>query len=287
MLERVERSELLSRLGAAVRRPVAAVLEGRPFRDVLSGTPLGHPAHPALVALPLGMWSAALVAEVAGDPDMSRRLTGVGLAGALPVSATGLSDWLDTAGAEQRVGVVRMGVNLVATGLMGASWMARRAGRRRAGGALGMAGMAVAAGGGWLGGHLAYSLGVGVDTNAFAGGPGEWTDLALEAAREGPAGLRPGRADGTSLAVVDAEDGGVPRAVLANRCSHRGGPLADGELHGSCVRCPWHGSQFDVATGTVVRGPATARQPVYQVRRGGAGWQVRRDEPRTLRTNPV
>ena len=39
-------------------------------------------------------------------------------------------------------------------------------------------------------------------------------------------------------------------------CTHRGGPLNEGGLDGSTVTCPWHGSQFDVCTGAVVRGPA-------------------------------
>jgi nitrite reductase/ring-hydroxylating ferredoxin subunit/uncharacterized membrane protein len=287
VIESVESSDLLGRVGGATRRPVAVVLEGRRFRDTLSGSRLGHPVHPALVALPLGMWSAALVADVAGDHQTAQRLTAAGLAAALPASATGLSDWLDTAGAEQRVGVVHMAANLVATGLVGAGWLARRSGRRRGGGVLGAVGLAAAACGGWLGGHLAYGLGVGVDTNAFHGGPTEWTDLAIDPAGEEASGIRTGHAGGMSLAVIDADDGPDPRAVLANRCSHRGGPLAGGELRGSCVRCPWHGSEFDLATGAVTRGPATVAQPVYEVRRSGAGWQVRRDEPRALRTNSV
>jgi nitrite reductase (NADH) small subunit len=32
-------------------------------------------------------------------------------------------------------------------------------------------------------------------------------------------------------------------------CPHQGGPLADGELTGCIVTCPWHGWQFDVRSG--------------------------------------
>ena len=78
-----------------------------------------------------------------------------------------------------------------------------------------------------------------------------------------------------------------PPRVLANRCSHRGGPLAEGDLVGGCLRCPWHGSEFDVTTGQVRRGPATMGQPVYQARVQAGNLQVRRDEPRSLRVNPV
>jgi 3-phenylpropionate/trans-cinnamate dioxygenase ferredoxin component len=43
-------------------------------------------------------------------------------------------------------------------------------------------------------------------------------------------------------------------------CTHRACSLAKGELDGTTVTCPCHGSQFDVTTGEVLRGPA--QQPV-------------------------
>ena len=44
--------------------------------------------------------------------------------------------------------------------------------------------------------------------------------------------------------------------ALDNTCTHRGGPLADGEVSGHEVTCPWHGATFDVRTGEVVGPPA-------------------------------
>jgi nitrite reductase/ring-hydroxylating ferredoxin subunit len=32
-------------------------------------------------------------------------------------------------------------------------------------------------------------------------------------------------------------------------CGHRGGPLAEGELEGTTVICPWHGWRYNVTTG--------------------------------------
>jgi nitrite reductase (NADH) small subunit len=32
-------------------------------------------------------------------------------------------------------------------------------------------------------------------------------------------------------------------------CPHRGGPLANGQLDGHVLACPWHGWTFDVRTG--------------------------------------
>jgi nitrite reductase/ring-hydroxylating ferredoxin subunit len=39
-------------------------------------------------------------------------------------------------------------------------------------------------------------------------------------------------------------------------CTHMGCSLANGRLEGTTVTCACHGSQFDVTTGAVVRGPA-------------------------------
>ena len=50
-----------------------------------------------------------------------------------------------------------------------------------------------------------------------------------------------------------------------NECTHRQGPLNEGELDGSTVTCPLHGSQFDVSTGAVLRGPATEPLKTYAV----------------------
>jgi nitrite reductase/ring-hydroxylating ferredoxin subunit len=49
------------------------------------------------------------------------------------------------------------------------------------------------------------------------------------------------------------------------KCTHRGGPLNEGKLEGSTVTCPWHGSQFEVCTGAVQRGPARDPLQTYAV----------------------
>lgn len=75
------------------------------------------------------------------------------------------------------------------------------------------------------------------------------------------------------LAVFDVSGDRVAIATVGDAlyafgdtCTHLGCSLADGNLEGTTVTCPCHGSQFDVTTGEVVRGPA--REPVrsYPVR---------------------
>ncbi len=59
---------------------------------------------------------------------------------------------------------------------------------------------------------------------------------------------------------VDVANANGHLYALENTCTHRGCSLASGKLEGTTVTCPCHGSQFDVTSGAVLRGPAT--QPV-------------------------
>lgn len=37
--------------------------------------------------------------------------------------------------------------------------------------------------------------------------------------------------------------------AIDNTCPHRGGPLAEGEVEGCAVTCPWHAWTFDLKSG--------------------------------------
>jgi nitrite reductase/ring-hydroxylating ferredoxin subunit len=50
-----------------------------------------------------------------------------------------------------------------------------------------------------------------------------------------------------------------------DECTHKQGPLSEGELDDSTVTCPYHGAQFDVCTGQVLRGPAKDPLKTYRV----------------------
>ncbi len=41
--------------------------------------------------------------------------------------------------------------------------------------------------------------------------------------------------------------------AVGNRCPHMGGELAAGQLKGTIITCPLHGSQFDITDGRNVR----------------------------------
>ena len=62
---------------------------------------------------------------------------------------------------------------------------------------------------------------------------------------------------GARIAVANV--GGTLHA-FGDTCTHLQCSLAEGHLDGAVVTCPCHGSQFDVTTGEVLRGPA--QEPV-------------------------
>jgi nitrite reductase/ring-hydroxylating ferredoxin subunit len=62
--------------------------------------------------------------------------------------------------------------------------------------------------------------------------------------------------------------------AFGDTCTHLGCSLADGDLEATIVTCPCHGSQFDVTTGDVVRGPAREPVPRYPVRLEGGALRV-------------
>jgi len=69
---------------------------------------------------------------------------------------------------------------------------------------------------------------------------------------------------------------GVKLYAMANTCTHRGGPLDEGELEGSTVTCPWHGGQFDVTTGKVVGPPPVKDEVPFDVRIEGSDVHLKR-----------
>jgi nitrite reductase/ring-hydroxylating ferredoxin subunit len=62
--------------------------------------------------------------------------------------------------------------------------------------------------------------------------------------------------------------------AIDNTCTHRGGPLSEGEVEGSQVTCPWHGAQFDLTTGAHLSPPAPRDVAAYKVQVVGEEVQV-------------
>ena len=59
------------------------------------------------------------------------------------------------------------------------------------------------------------------------------------------------RVDGREIALARVQSGEC--YAIGGRCTHLRAPLGKGELDGTTLTCPWHGSQFDVTTGRLLR----------------------------------
>src|SRR5881398_3153214 len=62
--------------------------------------------------------------------------------------------------------------------------------------------------------------------------------------------------------------------AIDDTCTHRGGPLSEGELSGEDVTCPWHGAVYNIKTGAVLGPPAPRGVARYAVRVRGADVEV-------------
>jgi nitrite reductase/ring-hydroxylating ferredoxin subunit len=268
LISRLEQASFLDPVVSAGQRVARLIRPGK-ARDALHGVWLGHPVHPVLVQAAAGAWLSASLMDLIGDDEAARLLTAAGLAAAVPAAAAGAADWSEQHEQQMRVGVVHAAGNAVAISLYGASLAARGPRLSRA---LRLGGLAAVSASGLLGGHISFRL---------AGGANHAEDVPhvltpgwhyLMVAADLPDG-KPVRQFVGEVPVVAVRDAGSVR-VLADRCSHMSGSLAEGELSDGCLTCPWHGSIFRVTDGSVARGPATAPQPSFEVREVGGAIQV-------------
>jgi nitrite reductase/ring-hydroxylating ferredoxin subunit/uncharacterized membrane protein len=274
--EKLGRLEALDNPAGTAAKAVQQVVGQGFVKDLLSGSRLGHPLHPLLTDIPIGTLASAtvldLVAAQRGE-DAADVLVAVGLLSALPTIAAGAADWSDSYGPDQRVGAVHAVANAVGLGLYAWSLRARRRGDRRTGTALGMAGMTTMAVGGYLGGYLSHSRGVGVNNAFHQHQPEDWTAVLEEA--QLPEGTPTRALAGDATVLLYRSNGRIH--AINSRCTHAGGPLDEGDVDAAActVKCPWHQSVFRLEDGGVVHGPASVPQAAYETRIEGGQIEVR------------
>ena len=123
----------------------------------------------------------------------------------------------------------------------------------------------------YLGGELVFGRGLMVDHTAWQAGPADWTPVLDDVALPDST-TRSVEVDGRR--VLLARVGGRLSAI-EEACSHAGGPLSEGTVEDGVVECPWHGSRFCLADGSLVRGPATFPQLRLETRVAGGRIEVR------------
>lgn len=283
-VEVVRQQEWLEPIADRVQPAIAAALDGPigpKVANILHGTWLGHPLHVILTDVPLGCWTAAAVfdfLEAAGSRRLGRGADGaimLGLVGAAGTAVTGLADWSKIGGGEaRRIGLAHGLLNTTATACYIASLWLRHNHARRAGRKFAFAGLFISAVAGYLGGHLVYKERLGVDHSADYPPPEDFVPVLAET--ELPENeLKRVTANGMPVLLVRR---GQRVYAIGETCAHLGGPLSEGKLEDTSVRCPWHGSCFSLEDGRVLEGPSVHAQPVLEVRIHSGQIEVRKSD---------
>ena len=254
-------------LGDFVQKLVRAVYGPfPPLRDLLHGTWLGHPVHPMLTDLPIGLLVGAFVLDLAGLGTAATWLVAIGIVTMIAAALAGFADYLDLSGTPRRYGTLHQLAMLVSLVLYVISlgervwwplffpsaetWLAG-------------AGLVFLVVGAYLGGDLVFDFGSQVDRHAWRGGGTKWQPLDVTDVPDGR--LTKAKAGAATLVLARRGD---RIYALHDTCAHQGCSLAGGRLvdGGRRVECPCHGSRFELADGSVNRGPAVFGQPAYEIR---------------------
>jgi uncharacterized membrane protein/nitrite reductase/ring-hydroxylating ferredoxin subunit len=241
----------------------------------------GHPLHPMLIAFPVAFFTGAVASDIVANVTsriewafIGSRLAWAGVVMALIAAVPGFVDFLTIAPPKStgksraaKHGLLNVTVVLlfvVAGFSRGTASMPSITTL-----ALEIVGFGLLGVAGWMGGTLAYRNQFGVD-HRYAGA-GKWNVETVKAANGlitvPTEGLKIDQmklviSDDKRIVVGKTETGFV---AFDDRCTHRGGSLADGVMICGTVQCPWHGSQFDCKTGAVKAGPAKEGIKAYPV----------------------
>jgi nitrite reductase/ring-hydroxylating ferredoxin subunit/uncharacterized membrane protein len=245
----------------------------------------GHSLHPMLIPFPIAFLTATVVCDAvgwwSGVAEWARTgawLSMAGIGTALVAAIPGVLDYFFSVPPQssgKRRATIHMAVNLSAVGLFAASWLFRRGGIELQPSLLlvlfELAGFGLLMVGGWLGGTLVNRNFLGPEHRYARAG--KWREQRLEHRAGEP--VRVCSIDELEVDQMRLLHLGGKRIVLArsekgysafqDRCTHKGGSLADGVLICGRVQCLWHGSQFDVDNGQVKAGPAKESIELYRV----------------------
>ncbi len=279
--DRIARNAALASLAERYQPVIRSLRDagGKPVKNLLNGTVLGHPLHPVLTDIPVGAWSVTAlldIFEMSGRTDVAFAADAAlvfGLLGGVGAIVTGYADWTDTDKEPRTLGMAHAMLNAGAFTAYCGSLLLRRSGRRPTGIALSMLGYAVSGFSAYLGGELAFNFLLGTKHTAEPLGPPE-EFVPVLADDELPMGeMR--RVDLAGIPVLLLRTRDAVHAISAV-CTHRGAPLDRGTLEDdACVRCPWHASLFSFEDGSVIEGPATFPQARFSARVSNGRIEVR------------
>jgi uncharacterized membrane protein len=138
----------------------------------------GHPIHPMLVPIAIGLWIFSLVADLihaGGNANpawttVAYYCMGGGIAGALLAAVPGLIDLLSLPAGPRNTALLHMTINLTVVGIYVVNFWMRSGSPANPGRLVWLSVVAIAllVVSGWLGGKLVYEMGVAVSTDTPA-----------------------------------------------------------------------------------------------------------------------
>lgn len=242
----------------------------------------GHPLHPMLIPFPIAFFIGTLLFDVLGmlQKDEGCWRTGfhleiAGIISALLAALPGIADYFFTvppdSSAKKRAATHGL-INISMVLVFSVAYFYRR-GSNASGGliiaieALGVILLCIA---GWMGGTLVYRNQIGVDLR-YANA-GKWKEESFDQESGKLEVAKKDELKVDQMKLVHIKDkriviGRTEKGWVAfdDRCPHKGGSLAGGAMICETVQCPWHGSQFDVRSGTVKAGPAKDKIKAYTI----------------------
>jgi len=277
------------------------------LKDVLEGKPLRHPIHPMLVHFPIGFLVLSFLLDLVSltFPEVPNLVRGsfyamlLGIVTALLAAVPGFVDYSDIRRDHpgKTTATRHMTLNLMVVTIYGINLWIRSAALSDPKISLlpfllSIIGAGLLSISGYLGGRLVYDEGIAVgrhkrrtatpqdtlhlSTGYLASG-GEITFVPVPDAEQ--------LGNGETLRVeIDKQVMTIARVDnhlygFQEFCTHRFGPLSEGNFHGFDVQCPWHNSCFDVRTGKVTNGPAKVDLKTFkiEVRDGKVGVLVTKE----------
>jgi uncharacterized membrane protein/nitrite reductase/ring-hydroxylating ferredoxin subunit len=261
------------------------------------GSKSKYPLHPWLVHFPIAFFVLSFVFDLLGFVPFGQGLAragfysmGLGVLASLLAAIPGFVDYstIRNDHPAKKVATWHMALNLTMVAVFAVNLGLRFSSLDSATRVqwlpfgLSVAGLILMSISGYLGGVMVYDLGVGVGRHRHQGSFPEHTIAAAIPTTAGSEKIWVPLADATPFAegqTLRAEVGGVVMVVakvdgqfwaFQEFCTHRYGPLSEGSFEHAQVRCPWHGSCFDLRTGKVKEGPAKVDLKVFpvQVREG-------------------
>lgn len=260
------------------------------LKSILQGRFLRHPLHPALVHFPIGLFLLSLVLDIlsfvqAESNDLFRAsfyAMAIGIGAGILAGISGLADRADVRSDHpaRKIVNLHMVLNLSALGLFAINLWLRGQQLELTRTPLlplllSLAGAGMILFSGYLGGTLVYDDGIGVGRHRRTTRmPGRTIRVSNRAAEDGwlpvcdDSELQERETvrvvcDGNIIAIAKQE-GQV--YAFQEFCTHRYGPMSEGEVKDYEVMCPWHRSCFDIRTGKVTQGPAKVDLKTYSAK---------------------